>query len=45
MGSAVASETAALQRAAQAEDERIPRPSPVLAWPRVPTTWGGVGEA
>lgn len=45
MGSAVGSETAALQRAAQAGDERIPRPSPVLAWPRVPTTWGGVGEA
>ena len=45
MGSAVGSETAALQRAAQAEDERIPRPSPVLAWPRVPETGGGVGEA
>jgi RNA-directed DNA polymerase len=38
-------ETAALQRAAQAADQRISRPSPVLAWPRVPETRGCVREA
>ena len=42
---AIGSETAALQREAQIEDQSAERDSPVLAWPRVPTTRGCVREA
>jgi RNA-directed DNA polymerase len=42
---AVGSETAALQRAAQPEDQSAARANPVLAWPRVPITRGCVREA
>jgi RNA-directed DNA polymerase len=42
---AIGSETAALQREAQTEDPSAERPSPVLAWPRVPKTRGCAREA
>lgn len=42
---AVGSETAALQREAQTEDQGASRSNPVLAWPRVPKTRGCVREA
>jgi RNA-directed DNA polymerase len=41
----VGSETAALQRAAQREDQSTTRNTPVLAWPRVPKTPGCVRGA
>jgi RNA-directed DNA polymerase len=45
MSGAIGCETAALQREAQTEDQRVSCPSPVLAWPRVPKTRGRVREA